>query len=160
MTNTESIACYACVGKLPHRDCYPIYDPAKCGEGTYPDYNSCGLTCGGPNNNGSNYLFYKMEKLYEKYVSYMPYKVPRNFTLVVFASIVVVFIILNIAVSIVGSKIIKKCFNKNMVLSLFAIIFLVLSWIGHVLPYYGNFTSIGSLVLTCICLAISGSNCK
>lgn len=105
-------------------------------------------------------LFDNMDKLYKNYVKALPYDVPKTFSLSIFLMIVISFTVCNIVLSFYGAKSIGSCGGKNVLMVVFTALFLIFSWLGHLLPYYGNLAALVSMIVTIILVLVSGSACK
>ena len=113
------------------------------------------------NQNATNSdLFDNMNKLYKNYVKALPYDVPKTFSLSIFLMIVISFTVCNIVLSFYGAKSIASCGGKNVLMIVFTSLFLIFSWLGHMLPYYGNLAALISMIVTIILVLVSGSTCK
>lgn len=105
-------------------------------------------------------IFDHMNKMYKNYVKSLPYDVPKSFSFSIFLIIVVAFTVCNLVLSFYGANSLRTCSGKNVLMVTFTALFLVFSWIGHILPYYGNFASLISMVITIVLLLVSSSVCK
>ena len=119
--------------------------------GKHPSYNK---------NQTNSDVFDHMDKMYKNYVKSLPYDVPKSFSFSIFLIIVVAFTVCNLVLSFYGASSLKSCSGKNVLMVTFTSLFLVFSWIGHILPYYGNFASLISMVITIVLLLVSSSVCK
>ena len=89
----------------------------------------------------------------------MPYDVPKAFSFSIFFTVFIAFIVCNIVLTIYGSKTIGSCRNKNASIAIFTSLFLIFSWIGHLLPYYGNIAALLSMIITIGLIMLSHSAC-
>jgi len=105
-------------------------------------------------------VFDHMDKMYKHYVKALPYDVPKTFSFSIFLTIVIAFTVCNLVLSFYGAKSIGSCGGKNVLMVVFTSLFLIFSWLGHVLPYYGNFAALVSMVITIVLVLVSGSVCK
>ena len=105
-------------------------------------------------------VFDHMDKMYKNYVKSLPYDVPKSFSFSIFLIIVVAFTVCNLVLSFYGANSLRSCSGKNVLMVIFTALFLIFSWIGHILPYYGNFASLISMVVTIVLLLVSSSVCK
>jgi hypothetical protein len=112
-----------------------------------------------PNNTNSD-LFDHLNTLYHNYVKSMPYDVPKTFSFSIFLSMVVIFTVCNLVLTFYGAKSIGACSNKHVSMTIFTALFLIFSWIGNFFPYYGNFASLISMVVTTVLVLVTGPVCK
>jgi hypothetical protein len=105
-------------------------------------------------------IFDHMDKMYKNYVNALPYDVPKTFSFSIFLTIVIAFTVCNLVLSFYGAKSIGSCGGKNVLMVVFTSLFLIFSWVGHVLPYYGNIASLLSMVITIVLILVSGTVCK
>ena len=111
-------------------------------------------------NSTNSDLFDHMNKMYRNYVKALPYDVPKTFSFSIFLTIVLAFTVCNLVLSFYGAKSIGSCGGKNVLMVIFTSLFLIFSWLGHALPYYGNFAALVSMVITIVLVLVSGSACK
>lgn len=105
-------------------------------------------------------VFDHMDKMYKNYVKALPYDIPKTFSFSIFLTIVIAFTVCNLVLSFYGAKSIGSCGGKNVLMVVFTSLFLIFSWLGHALPYYGNFAALVSMVITIVLVLVSGSVCK
>ena len=111
-------------------------------------------------NSTNSDLFDHMDKMYRNYVKALPYDVPKTFSFSIFLTIVIAFTVCNLVLSFYGAKSIGSCGGKNVLMVIFTSLFLIFSWLGHALPYYGNFAALVSMVITIVLVLVSGSACN
>ena len=104
-------------------------------------------------------LWGKLEELYNRFVTNLPYDPPYKFSLGVFLIIFIAFTVPNVILSIMGNKTIKRCStgtNTNVYYVVFITVFIICSWVGSILPVYGHAAALISMLVT-LCLIIIGN---
>jgi hypothetical protein len=111
-------------------------------------------------NSTNSDVFDHMDKMYKNYVKALPYDIPKTFSFSIFLTIVIAFTVCNLVLSFYGAKSIGSCSGKNVLMVIFTSLFLIFSWVGHALPYYGNFAALVSMVITIVLVLVSSSACN
>jgi len=110
-------------------------------------------------NHTAGRIFDYLRGMYNKYVESLPYDVPSSFSFGIFLIIVLTLTVCNIVLTIYGSKSIGACANNKVSLTIFIILFLMFSWVGNILPYYGNVAALLSMVVTTSLVIIGTVTC-
>ena len=108
----------------------------------------------------STHAYRQIELAYRTYAMSLPYDIPRTFTLSTLLLITAILLVCNIVLTIYGAKAIGLCAGRSITMSISIALFIILSWIGNFLPYYGNFASMISMIITVVLTIVAGSLCK
>ena len=109
--------------------------------------------------NTSKNMLNELKITYNKYVNTMPYDVPKRFSFSIFLTVVIAFTVCNIVLSIFSVEAIGRCSNKNVPIVIFITLFLIFSWLGNIMPYYGNLAALISMVITSVLVIVSSMTC-
>lgn len=112
-----------------------------------------------PNETHSDF-YMQLKKVYNNYVASLPYDIPKQFSVGVFLMIVVAFLVPTIVLTVFGSKSIHGCNQKHVSLSIFIALFLVFTWLGNIVPYYGQLASVISMMITTILIIVANASCS
>ena len=104
--------------------------------------------------------YHYMELIYRKYITSLPYDVPKTYSFGMYLIVTVTLLVCNIVLTVYGVKSIGSCASHSISMVMFLTLFMILSWIGNFVPYYGNVTSMMSMIITLVLVIVASPLCR